>query len=76
LPCFEYFPAAGLYERALKVVTAAGYNSMADLAAWPDKHICLPFHRRYDDQQGRFDGPPASPENGAGAAARMLAEWL
>ncbi|MFH1092022.1 MAG: hypothetical protein V1742_10690 [Pseudomonadota bacterium] len=78
LPCpvFEYFPAARAYEQAFRVVTGAGYNSLADLAACPEKHVPVPFDRRYDDQAGRLTGRPAGRENGAPAAARLIMEWL
>jgi hypothetical protein len=65
-----------LYDRAFRVVTGAGYNSMADMALYPDKHLAEAFERRYDDQQGRLSGPPAGEENGRDAAAAMIDAWL
>lgn len=49
----EYFPAAHLYKYANKIITGAGYNAMAELAGYKDKHIAVPFERNYDDQQLR-----------------------
>jgi hypothetical protein len=49
----EYYPATNLYERAGRVITGAGYNSMADLLAWRGKHTAVAFGRKYDDQSAR-----------------------
>jgi hypothetical protein len=49
----EYYPATNLYARAGRVITGAGYNSMADLLAWRTKHTAVPFARTYDDQFAR-----------------------
>jgi hypothetical protein len=73
---FECFPASALYGKAFRVVTGAGYGSLADMAPWREKHICVPFPRRYDDQPGRFHGPPAGMADGTPEACRLLAEWL
>ncbi|MEW5725520.1 MAG: hypothetical protein AB1896_20600 [Thermodesulfobacteriota bacterium] len=74
-PVFEYFPAARLYNRAFRVITGAGYNSLAEAALEPEKHLLCPFTRRYDDQAARLAGPPPGPGDGAMEAARLLAEW-
>lgn len=66
----EYYPATNLYRRARRVITGAGYNSMADLLAFRDRHTAVAFPRRYDDQQARvreffrepFDGTPQAVE--------------
>lgn len=50
----EYYPATNLYARARRVITGAGYNSMADLLEIRDKHTAVPFARRYDDQHARL----------------------
>jgi hypothetical protein len=72
----DYYPATNLYARARRVITGAGYNSMADLLPWRGKHTALPFPRRYDDQAARLaaffrddaDGSPAA----AAAILRLL----
>ena len=74
--CFEYFPASALFARAHRVVSGAGYNLVAEMAAHPGKHIAVPFPRRYDDQPARLTGPPAAPTDAGPQAARTLAEWL
>ena len=38
------------YPHVDKVFTAAGFNSWYQLKAFREKHICLPFKRRFDDQ--------------------------
>ncbi|MEW6262549.1 MAG: hypothetical protein AB1641_05675 [Thermodesulfobacteriota bacterium] len=76
VPAFEYFPAARLYDRARLVVTAVGYNCLAEMAGRPEKHHCLAFPRRYDDQAGRLAGPGAGIEDGGPAAAALIAAWL
>ena len=51
-----YYPAVNLYRRARRIITAAGYNSMADLLGFGDRHTALAFPRTYDDQAGRLRG--------------------
>lgn len=75
-PCFEYFPAAALFPRARRIVTAAGYNLMAEAAPFADRHLAVPFPRRYDDQPARLAGPPAGTLDGTPHAAQALAEWV
>jgi len=75
-PCFEYFPASALYDRAAKVVTGAGYNAVAEMSRWPDKHFAHPFDRRYDDQADRLDSGFSSEVNGGPAAADFIANAL
>jgi hypothetical protein len=75
-PVFSYFPAARLYGRAYRVLTGAGYNSVAEMARWKHKHVCIPFPRRYDDQEGRVREIPEQTGDGAAEAARILASWL
>gem|GEM_PF-961769 len=78
LPCpvFRFFPAARLYDRAFRIVTGAGYNSVSERALHPDSHLCLPFARRYDDQAGRLAEPEAGQAEGSAQTARILADWL
>ncbi len=42
--------ATDWYPVANRIFTGAGFNTIYELAEYRDKHICLPFHRRYDDQ--------------------------
>ncbi|MBI5570459.1 MAG: hypothetical protein HY914_10980 [Desulfomonile tiedjei] len=75
-PVFNYFPAARLYDRAYRVLTGAGYNSVAEIARWKNKHTCIPFPRRYDIQEGRIRETPEQCGDGTAEAARLLASWL
>ena len=38
------------YPHAAKIFTAAGFNTWYQLKPWRDKHIAVPFKRRFDDQ--------------------------
>jgi hypothetical protein len=75
-PVWEVFPASRLYDRAHRIVTGAGYNSVAEMALRPEKHLCVPFERRYDDQAARIQEPLAGPEDGAPSAANFLASLI
>ncbi|GIF15775.1 hypothetical protein [Actinoplanes teichomyceticus] len=44
------YPAWPLFERAARIVTAAGFNAVRQAAPWRAKHRMLPFPRRWDDQ--------------------------
>ena len=46
-------PAAPLYPDAAGIVTAAGFNTVHELAPYRDRHVCVPFERRLDDQRAR-----------------------
>jgi hypothetical protein len=46
-------PAAPLYAGAAGIVTAAGFNTVRELAPYRDRHVCVPFERRLDDQKAR-----------------------
>jgi hypothetical protein len=71
---FEYFPAARLYRAAFRVVTGGGYNSVAELTAFPEKRLWVALPRRYDDQQGRLESAASltSAVDGALVAAARL----
>lgn len=73
-PTFDYFPAARLYARALRIYTGAGYNSMAECDGFADAHIPIPFARRYDDQHARVRIPRESGDATAEAAG-VIAGW-
>jgi hypothetical protein len=68
----DFYPAVNLYGRARRVITGAGYNSMADGLWWPGKHTAVPFPRRYDDQQARLRGFFREPLDGTAQAVDAL----
>lgn len=72
----EYYPAVNLYSRAKRVITAAGYNSMAELLELRDRHTAIAFPRRFDDQSGRLSGFFRLPSDGTAGTARLVAGLL
>lgn len=46
----DRYPVFPLFEQADRVVTAAGFNSMRQLAPLRDRHRFVPMPRRFDDQ--------------------------
>mgnify|MGYP001800208478 CR=1 FL=1 len=44
----NYFPLAE------KIFTGAGFNIIHELKGYKNKHVCLPFERKYDDQKLRL----------------------
>jgi hypothetical protein len=46
----DAYPAWPLFAAAGRVVTAAGFNAVRQMAPWRSKHLMLPFPRRWDDQ--------------------------
>ena len=46
-------PAAPRFAHAAGIVTAAGFNTVRELAPHRDRHVCVPFDRRLDDQHAR-----------------------
>ena len=49
----DAYPVAQLYPRAARIISAAGFNVMAETEAWRGKHYIMPFPRRFDDQYRR-----------------------
>jgi hypothetical protein len=49
----DAFPVSHLFADAERIVSAAGFNVMLETEPWRDKHIVLPFPRRFDDQFAR-----------------------
>ena len=47
-------PAAPRYAGAAGIVTAAGFNTVRELAPYRERHVCVPFDRRLDDQPARW----------------------
>ena len=50
----DVVPAAPLYAGAAGIVTAAGFNTVRELAPYRERHVCVPFERRLDDQRARW----------------------
>lgn len=66
----DVYPAWPLFPSAERIVTAAGFNAVRQLAPWRDKHRMLPFPRRLDDQftrAARARSWPGQPEPSLGA---------
>ena len=55
-------PAAPLYAGAAGIVTAAGFTTVRELAPFRDRHVCVPFDRRLDDQHERARRATRAPE--------------
>ncbi len=49
----DVYPAWPLFDRAERIITAAGCNAVRQAAPWRDRHRVVPFPRRYDDQFAR-----------------------
>jgi hypothetical protein len=47
------YPAWPLFARAARIISAAGFNIVRQMAPWREKHLMLPFPRRWDDQFAR-----------------------
>ena len=65
-------PAAPRYAGAAGIVTAAGFNTVRELAPYRDRHVCVPFDRRLDDQPqgGCASGRPAPRSDTCPASGR------
>lgn len=50
---YDLFPASDLFPFAEKIFTACGFNSMKQTERFREKHLFLPFERRFDDQFAR-----------------------
>lgn len=49
----KYFPASDFFPFVDRIFTACGYNTMRQTLQYSNKHICIPFERRFDDQYMR-----------------------
>ncbi len=49
----KHYPACDVFPLADKIFTGCGFNSMYQLAKFREKHIFIPFPRKYDDQFAR-----------------------
>jgi len=78
-PRFEYFPASRLFGHVHRIVTAAGYNAIAEGTVHQDRqdrHMAVPFERTYDDQHARAAETRQLLDDGSGEAAATVARWL
>ncbi|HBY61883.1 MAG TPA: hypothetical protein DEH78_18850 [Solibacterales bacterium] len=75
-PVFEYYPAGNIVHRAGHVVTAAGYNAMADMMHLRERHTAVPFPRRFDDQAARLAAWRETPVDGTREAAQAIAALM
>ncbi len=73
VPRFDYYPAGNVLARARRVVTGGGYNVMADMLFLRDRHVAIPFERRYDDQAARVKAAWFPESDGTSEAARLIA---
>jgi hypothetical protein len=47
---FKFVPAYPCFEKVHKIFTASGFNSMQQTNNYRDKHIFIPFERKFDNQ--------------------------
>lgn len=72
----QYYPATNLYARARRIITGAGYNSMADLLPHRARHTAVPFPRTYDDQHARVEEFFREPADGTPQAVSAILSAL
>ena len=70
--CFDYFPAAALYDRAEHIYTGAGFNAVSETADFVEKHTMLAFPRHYDDQVWRMENKSYDKKPGNKIARDMI----
>ncbi len=46
----DAYPVNHLFEPAAKIISAAGFNVMIETEPFREKHVVVPFARRFDDQ--------------------------
>jgi len=46
----DAYPVTHLFPEASRIISAAGFNVMAETEPWRDKHHVVPYPRRFDDQ--------------------------
>lgn len=49
----DAIPAHPYFERAERIISAAGFNVMLETEPFREKHLVVPFQRRFDDQFAR-----------------------
>jgi len=50
----DVYPVSMYFKHALRIYTAAGFNSMHELQSYETKHVAIPFDKLYDDQFFRY----------------------
>ena len=53
----------GYFENAEKIFSGAGFNTMQELRNHRNKHVCLPFERKFDDQKWRANNNETEEKN-------------
>jgi hypothetical protein len=70
----DAYPASALFPAAARIVSAAGFNVMLETEPWREKHLVVPFPRKFDDQftraARRRARPTRPPRTETSAAAR------
>ena len=51
----DFYPASSLFPLAGRIFSGCGFNIMQQTSEYRDKHIFIPFERKYDDQFRRAD---------------------
>ena len=49
------FEPSQYFEGATRIISGAGFNTMLELKNFHNKHVCLPFERKFDDQKWRIE---------------------
>ena len=49
----DAYPVSHLFASAARIVSAAGFNVMLETEPYRDKHVVVPFPRKFDDQFAR-----------------------
>ncbi len=50
LQTIDHYPAHGFFPYVNRIITGCGFNIMEQTLPFREKHIFIPFERRYDDQ--------------------------
>jgi hypothetical protein len=61
----DVYPATRLFPRAIRIVSACGFNVMRQTLGHRDRHSYLPLPRRFDDQFARAARRRATPLSGS-----------
>ena len=49
----DVYPACTHFQHAERIITVAGFNAIRETEAVRERHWCIPYKRRFDDQFGR-----------------------
>lgn len=66
------FPAYPLFKKAPLIISAAGYNMIAETQEFQNKHISIPMTRRFDDQEFRLENRISCYNNSADAVVNII----